>query len=88
MGQTEHFLQQLADQVKDVDSREEARKSAAADSNIQFLWSYAASFEPESLNHFELWDLLANEEAWKDESKIKANLLSNGSLKINIEPNA
>ena len=85
MDQTEHFLQMLAEQIKDFDTREEARKAASEETDIQFLLSYAATNEPELLDRFELWDLLAGKEAWKDRFKVTKSLSQDGSLRMTLE---
>ena len=82
MNQNEHFIQLLAEQIKDFDSRKEAIEAAAEDTDIQFLLSYVASNQPELLDRFSLWDLLKNKESWKEQVQPGASLSEDGSLRV------
>ena len=82
MNQNEHFIQLLAEQIKDFDSRKEAIEAAAEDTDIQFLLSYVASNQPELLDRFSLWDLLKNKESWKEQVQPGVSLSEDGSLKV------
>lgn len=81
MTETEHFLRELASQIKDFDSRMDAFEAAVADSDIQFLLSYAADSEPELLDRYSLWDMLGDRSAWKKQATPKVGGLD-GSLII------
>lgn len=82
MNQNEHFIQLLAEQIKDFDSRKEAIEAAAEDTDIQFLLSYVASNQPELLDRFSLWDLLKNKESWKEQVQPGASRSEDGSLRV------
>ena len=65
MTATEEFIRELSSQIKDFDSRMEAFEAAVADSDVQFLLSWAAQTEPELLDRYSLWDMLGDRDAFK-----------------------
>ncbi len=84
MSQNEHFLQLLAEQIKEFDSLQEAIDSASEDEDVQFFLSYVATNEPELLDQYKLWDFLVNKDSWQERFHLSSNVSTDGSLQVGI----